>query len=163
MLLNCANCGKEFVASARQEKRTRCSQEHRPKYGYGCSPECVSRIGVKHRKCKERLPLKRLAVSRVQNALERGLLVRPAACENCGAKPGKNKFGRSLIEGHHEDHNKALQVRWLCRPCHQDVTPVCRGERHKMSRFKEKDVRRIRKLLSSGVGVNELGKMYGVT
>lgn len=163
MLLKCGHCKKEFVASSRQEKRTRCSKKHRPRFGYGCSPVCVANIGVKHRKCKQRLPIKKLAGSRVHNALEKGKLIRPVACENCGVVPGKNIFGRSLIEGHHEDHNKALEVRWLCRQCHQNITPVCWGERHKMSRFKEKDVRRIRRLLSLDFGVNELGEMYSVT
>lgn len=163
MFLKCGHCKREFVASPRQEKRTRCSKKHRPRFGYGCSPECVANIGVKHRKSGKRLPLGKLAVSRVQNAIEKGKLTRPDACEKCGTKPGKSVTGRSLIEGHHEDHTKALEVKWLCRQCHRNITPTCRGERHKMSKFTEEDVHRIRRLLALDYGINELGKMFGVT
>jgi twinkle protein len=46
----------------------------------------------------------------VQSALERGELVKPEACEGCGA-PGP-------VEAHHEDYSKPLDVRWLCPGCH---------------------------------------------
>lgn len=53
----------------------------------------------------------RYAVRReTSNAIQRGYLVRALTCECCD-KAGK-------IEAHHDDYNKALDVRWLCTTCH---------------------------------------------
>jgi len=38
----------------------------------------------------------------------RGKLV-PQPCEKCAAEK---------VEAHHDDYDKPLQVRWLCRSCH---------------------------------------------
>jgi len=47
----------------------------------------------------------------VARAIRRGELVRPAHCEQCSAT------GRA-IQAHHDDYNRPLDVRWLCRSCH---------------------------------------------
>jgi ribosomal protein S27AE len=47
----------------------------------------------------------RIAISR---AISSGALV-ALACENCGA---------ATTEAHHDDYNKPLEVRWLCKKCH---------------------------------------------
>ena len=44
-------------------------------------------------------------------ALKRGEIVRPDICEDCGQ--------RAYIEAAHNDYEKPLQVRWLCRSCHR--------------------------------------------
>jgi hypothetical protein len=41
--------------------------------------------------------------------LRRGKLQR-SVCEGCGA----------VAEMHHDDYDKPLEVRWLCRSCHLD-------------------------------------------
>lgn len=46
----------------------------------------------------------------VYRALNRGVLVKPVACEQCG------RTGR--IEAAHHDYSKPLDVLWLCRFCH---------------------------------------------
>jgi hypothetical protein len=46
-----------------------------------------------------------------KRALISGELIR-MPCEVCGALES---------EGHHEDYSKPLEVRWLCRPHHNDV------------------------------------------
>lgn len=43
-------------------------------------------------------------------AVEKGELVAPNCCSECG------EIGR--VEGHHDDYNHPLQVRWLCHMCH---------------------------------------------
>lgn len=52
------------------------------------------------------------AQQRVYYAVKDGRLVRPSACENCGAE------GR--IEAAHSDYSRPLDVRWLCRRCHRE-------------------------------------------
>jgi hypothetical protein len=47
----------------------------------------------------------------VQDAVKRGILVRPDTCEQCG--------GPGPIEGAHADYSRRLDVRWLCRSCHR--------------------------------------------
>lgn len=55
----------------------------------------------------------------VEAALYNGTLVRPKSCEKCGCE-GSCKNGASLIQAHHDDYNKPLEVKWLCRKCHYD-------------------------------------------
>lgn len=50
-------------------------------------------------------------------ALQEGFLVRPEACEGCGAKPDYK------LHGHHRDYRRPVDVEWLCRACH--------GQRHR--------------------------------
>ena len=55
----------------------------------------------------------------VEYAIHRGILQRREACEQCG-KSGAFKNGRSMIEGHHADYNKPLEIQWLCKKCHHN-------------------------------------------
>lgn len=50
------------------------------------------------------------AHKRVQRAVRAGLLVRPAACEDCGAE--------CAPQAHHDNYDEPLAVRWLCGLCH---------------------------------------------
>lgn len=60
------------------------------------------------------------AQNKMEKAIEKGLLVHPDRCEECGRKPKRGRDGRSLIQGHHDDCNFPLLVRWLCQPCHHE-------------------------------------------
>lgn len=55
----------------------------------------------------------------VEDAIERGRLVNPGTCSNCG-NMGRFKDGRTAIQGHHDDYNKPLRVRWMCQKCHHE-------------------------------------------
>jgi hypothetical protein len=44
-------------------------------------------------------------------ALERGILVRPSFCSKCGTSD-------PVIQGHHEDYYRPMEVVWLCQACH---------------------------------------------
>ncbi len=55
----------------------------------------------------------------VDNALRYGKLVNPGQCSVCNSS-AKFKDGRTAIQGHHDDYNKPLDVRWLCQMCHFD-------------------------------------------
>lgn len=52
-------------------------------------------------------------------AIERGILVNPGKCSQCGSV-GVFRDGRNSIQGHHDDYNKPLEVRWLCQSCHHE-------------------------------------------
>jgi hypothetical protein len=46
----------------------------------------------------------------LKNAVAAGNVVKPAHCQDCGA--------RTLLQGHHHDYNKPFDVEWLCSQCH---------------------------------------------
>jgi len=54
----------------------------------------------------------------VEKAVKKGVLV-PEPCETCGDNP-KGSDGRRMVQGHHDDYTKPLEVRWLCQPCHHE-------------------------------------------
>jgi hypothetical protein len=61
----------------------------------------------------------RKAYTYLRRAIQKGLLERPPACEECGEA--------CALEGHHDNYADALVVRFLCRECH--------GKRGKKSRL----------------------------
>ena len=58
----------------------------------------------------ERNPEKRKAQQKFCEAVRRGKVARPSACPKCG--------GGGVIDGHHFDYSKPLEVEFMCRPCH---------------------------------------------
>ena len=62
---------------------------------------------------------KKRAQNIVWKAIKKGIL-QPMACEACGAS-GTMKDGRNLIQAHHADYNKPLDVNWLCQKCHHEL------------------------------------------
>ncbi|WP_156752676.1 hypothetical protein [Mesorhizobium sp. WSM3873] len=57
-----------------------------------------------------RHPLERWSHVAVASAIRRGILVKPSSCESCGEeKP---------LDAHHDDHRRALDVKFWCRACH---------------------------------------------
>jgi ribosomal protein S27AE len=44
-------------------------------------------------------------------ALKTGKLIRPKECSKCGRS-------KMLVQAHHEDYSKPLEVTWLCHWCH---------------------------------------------
>ena len=56
---------------------------------------------------------KRIKASKaVEKAIKAGTLIRPDECSECGKK--------CKPDGHHDDYDKQLDVRWLCRVCHYE-------------------------------------------
>lgn len=47
-------------------------------------------------------------------AVNRGVVEKPSSCTQCG-KTGV------VIEGHHDDYSKPLEVFWVCKDCHTEV------------------------------------------
>ncbi len=57
----------------------------------------------------------------LRGAVHAGRILKPENCETCLDSPSRN-----LLHGHHGDHSKPLEVRWLCSSCH--------GEFHRLER-----------------------------
>lgn len=51
---------------------------------------------------------KRRARNLVQVHVKRGKIQKPRCCESCGRE--------ALLQGHHDDYSKPLDVRWVCEP-----------------------------------------------
>lgn len=51
---------------------------------------------------------------KLRHAVDKGVLTR-LPCEVCG---------EVISEGHHEDYNKPLEVKWLCRKHHKEVHKI---------------------------------------
>lgn len=163
MRLKCAQCGKMFKASPSQEKRSRWPSTQ-PVFGFCCSGQCISRIGVKSRCVVKHLSVEELARSRLNNAVAAGKLVRPRRCSRCGASPKKDRLGRSRIHAHHPNHFKELAVVWLCDSCHREISPQARGERSGNAKFTNEKVKLIRKLyLVESLSGPFLASKFGVT
>ncbi len=58
----------------------------------------------------------------VHKAVKSGTLVRPSACDDCGASPTPNKRGAVQIQAHHHNgYENPLDVQWLCPKCHNEA------------------------------------------
>ena len=68
----------------------------------------------------KRYPRKQRNASALLNHYVRvGKIAKPDKCSMCGAS-GK-------LHGHHDDYDKPLAVRWVCRPCHYKIHWADRG------------------------------------
>ena len=157
----CGNCKRRFKMTAGQARRSQWAS--RPKFGFVCSRECASALGVVLKKPLKRLPVTELARSRANNAVANGKLIRPKNCQRCGRQPGLDKLGRVKIHAHHPDHSKALKVEWLCTRCHCDVTPKMRGTSHPNAKFTERQIRQIRTALLRNPSLTNLARRFNVT
>ena len=61
-------------------------------------------------------PTPKNAYRAVQAALKAGVLIRPDRCSACGCTSAEH-----VIEAHHYDYSRPLDVIWLCVPCHRNV------------------------------------------
>jgi len=71
------------------------------------NPESVKRSVYGWRKLH---PGVSAAYSKVRRAVKSGELLRPESCPQCGEK--------TIVDAHHEDYGKPLDVDWMCRKCH---------------------------------------------
>lgn len=129
---SCAHCGAAFEGkSKRRYCSPACRATSRPPT-FKTRPVCGSSFGpvgyLAQKFCGQACKVRaqttgrrviRRTHTRAQSAqsllryhVQAGNIVRPAACERCGAT------GRR-IEGAHSDYNRPLHVEWLCVPCHR--------------------------------------------
>lgn len=91
---------------ARHAKNKISIKKQRDKFYKENSVELIRRA-ANHR---INFPKKVCARRKIQYALTKGLVTRPSFCELC-KKTAK-------VDAHHDDYNKPLEVRFLCRSCH---------------------------------------------
>lgn len=63
--------------------------------------------------------VRKITKNKLEKAILYGKMERKYVCENCGAS-GNFKDGRSMVQAHHPDYNKPLEVMWLCQKCHHE-------------------------------------------
>lgn len=68
------------------------------------------------RRERDRHPEKYRARTALGHAVERGQIIKPECCQDCG-----NEIDSRLLHGHHKDYSKPLEVEWLCHGCHESV------------------------------------------
>jgi hypothetical protein len=77
-------------------------------------------------KLREKYPEKARARSLLSNAVCEGKIIRPSKCSLCGTDKG-------IIEGHHPDYSKPLDVIWVCKSCHIMVHGKIKYHRDRLS------------------------------
>jgi hypothetical protein len=45
--------------------------------------------------------------------------LKPQPCESCG-RSGRAADGRNIVQAHHDNYARPLDVRWLCVTCHHE-------------------------------------------
>lgn len=65
------------------------------------------------RRYTEKYPQRVLANRLLRDAVAAGIIKKPKWCQGCRY--------RLVDVGHHEDHEKPLEVRWLCWRCHNKL------------------------------------------
>lgn len=106
--------------------------------------------------------LKKRAYRIFKTALNNGTIKRPNRCQICSVKNWICKDGRSYIQGHHEDYNKPLDVKWVCNACHRRITPLASGENNANSKLTYLKVRAIKFLYENKWLMTELAAILNV-
>lgn len=120
-LRKCQLCQTEFLASRKRQKY--CSLRCAAKYGRIKNPQhgdknsnykgAAALTCYEHKKnWKLRYPEKVKAHRIISRAVRRKEIIR-RPCEVCG---------NPKSEGHHDDYSRPLEVRWLCRKHHDEIT-----------------------------------------
>lgn len=50
----------------------------------------------------------------VRTAVARGKIIKPTSCSSCLSEVPRSRD----LHAHHDDYDKPLEIRWLCRRCH---------------------------------------------
>lgn len=77
-------------------------------------------------KLRKKYPEKARARSLLSNAICAGKIIRPSKCSLCRCDKG-------IIESHHPDYSKPLDVIWVCKSCHFMVHDRIKFHRDRLS------------------------------
>jgi ribosomal protein S27AE len=103
----CKDCKRERYRESRKEYDRKYRLENAPRLNELKKAWRKSNPKSRYEKDPERRKARMLVASAIRN----GSLVSPPACEDCGRSD-------TLLNGHHDDYSKPLDVRWLCGACH---------------------------------------------
>ncbi|QQO40555.1 HNH restriction endonuclease [Bacillus phage 000TH008] len=82
--------------------------------------EVRKRAQEKYRKSSQ-YNLKQNARKKVRRAVNSGKLIKPDRCECCNKEID--------LEAHHVDYHKPLEVKWLCKKCHENEHHLNEGHK----------------------------------
>lgn len=140
----CSACKKELPLigfnnskkekDGKQYKCRMCQHEYRKAYrqtevgkvNFKAEQDRYYKSGGRKQRVKKWASRKALC-SKVYLAVKRGEIVRGLTCEECSSS--------NHIDAHHDDYSKPLDVRWLCRKCH--------NKWHKHNTAKNTDIERV--------------------
>jgi hypothetical protein len=128
--IKCGFCEKEFIRSRFQIKYCTllCAQRASQPAANRASHEAndnkgpnkhnwkggISKNHMHYRKFQVlRYPERTKCRQITLRAKKSGKIVPPSKCESCGREV--------KLHAHHEDYSKPLDVKWLCRPCHNKL------------------------------------------
>lgn len=66
-----------------------------------------------NKRYREKYNFKVIAHRKLNIAVKNGVVLKPNNCTDCG--------GSEYIQGHHDNYDKPLNVRWLCHKCHNKI------------------------------------------
>ncbi|UPI13380.1 hypothetical protein [Bacillus phage SBSphiJ7] len=122
----CKPCQSEWYAEKGYGKKSYEKNKERKKAlmrAYAQTDEgraAFKRAQEKYRK-SEQYKLKQNARKKVLRAVTSGKLIKPKRCESCNKE--------LPLEAHHTDYHKPLDVRWLCKPCHENEHHLNEGHK----------------------------------
>lgn len=85
--------------------------------------------------------------NRVRRAIKSGRIIKPNQCSKC-----KAILPKEMIEGHHFDYEKELEVIRVCQTCHANI--------HNRERFKPKKKKLTQTPKKKKTNVNDLIKRW---
>lgn len=99
----------------------------------------------------------RLAREATHRAVERGLIVKPPACEKCSTPTAPGLLNAYLV-----DDERPLDVTWLCRKCYASLRPMKR-RKQLLVRDKCPDYQVMKADYVAGMPLERMARKYGIS